>query len=213
MIIINYQEEIAQVLKAIVFSEDNFRFENYADGFVLSRTTFTRFFYSLNVDWLVRFQGATIREVCEKMTDFYLHEEPEGYYSSWIQGKPTFKGYSAKTYPLEYTKPTEEQKRLSTIITELHKQRIFFRMEYIWDSDGLVSIIDPNVRPSNVETDIMNIAAHPDLNVSTAQHYNDLKPLPEKDWIEQLHVERFEDANDWLSNFLKPGVINEVPSI
>jgi hypothetical protein len=222
MIIINYQEEIARVLQAVDYSEDNFRFENYAGGFVFSRTTFTRFFYPLNVDWLVRFQGTTIREVCEKMTNFYLRDDPDAYYSSWIQGKPTFRAHcgrdesgndDAKTFPIKYTKLTDKQKHLSEIIMELHSRQIFFRMEYIWDGDGRVSIVDPNVKPSNVETDIMNIAAHPDLSVVTAEKYNDLKPLPEKDWIEKLDVEKFEDANDWLSRYIKPPKSNRVRSI
>jgi hypothetical protein len=210
MVEMDYQGHLAQVLTAIYSTEDNFRFENYPSGFVFSRTTYSRVFDPIDVDWLVRYEANTIKEVCEKMTEYYIREKPDSYYSHWILRKPTFPGLLGDKYgnnhpydyPIIYGPLTVGERDFAIRLMQLHLSGILFRIESVWDSGYTISIVDPEIKPSNVDIDRLNIELHNDLRVDTSQNYTDLKPLPEKDTLHVISVEHLEEANSWLKRAL-----------
>lgn len=212
MIIKNYEKEIARVLTAIYWQESNFRFENYKDGFIFTLVTYPRFMYggeTARIDWKARYKGKTITEVCEKVNEFYIEKKPDFYYSSWIQGKPTFKDWSSENgipvlteFQLKSKPFTEEDQRFGELLLHLHQKNIFFRIENVWDGGFDIRIIDPQITPSQIEIDDRNISLHPDLNVSTEEMYDDLLPTLDRDWISDINVRDLAEANDWLEEQL-----------
>ena len=171
MIIKDYNKEIERVLTALYWNEHNFRFENYEGGFVFTLVVYPRFMYggeAARVDWKARFKGETIKEVCEKVNEYYIVNEPDSYYSSWIQGKPTFKNWVfendaliLKQFPLRSKPFTDGDQRFAEILWQLHQKHIYFRIEDVWDNGYDDRIIDSKIKPTQIEIDERNISLHP----------------------------------------------------
>jgi hypothetical protein len=212
MIIKNYDKEISRVLTAIYWQEENFRFENYNEGFIFTLVVYPRFMYgekTARIDWRVRFKGKTMKEVCERVNDYYILNEPDSYYSSWIQGSPTFKHWTNENivfvkqeFQLKSKRFTEEDERFGELLMELHRKKIQFRIENVWDRGYDIRIINPELQPSQIEIDDYNISLHPDLDVSTEKKYDDLIQALEDDWIADTNVRNLAEANGWLEDIL-----------
>jgi hypothetical protein len=85
------------------------------------------------------------------MTNYYLKEEPESYFSYWIQRKPEFPCLIGDehgqnhpyNYPVDYPALNPAEKKFGELLLELHEKKVLFRIENLWDSDYCISIVDP----------------------------------------------------------------------